>query len=246
MFTYSRISSLNELELLVYSYVIKHGDKVIYMTIRELAQAVQVSTTTVLRFCKKMECDGYAEFRQRFSQHLQQKIETPAERQGNEIEETIQYLHSFNSPEFEADIQHAVQLISAARRVIFIGTGTSGTLGKYGARFFSNVGTFSHHIDDPYYPINRELYENTLVIILSVSGETTETLRFASQFSLNHCKVISITNNENSALAKMADFNLSYHVPRLMINGDYNITTQVPVILLIELIGRRLAMINSQ
>nr|VXZ92377.1 6-phospho 3-hexuloisomerase [Klebsiella pneumoniae] len=50
---------------------------------------------------------------------------------------------------------------------------------------------------------------NALAIVLSVSGETEEILRFASQFSLHHCKVMSITSHEHSRLAKLADFNLS-------------------------------------
>ena len=51
---------------MVYTYVSKHKNQVMYMTIRELAEAAGVSTTTVLRFCKKMGCDGYSEFRIRF------------------------------------------------------------------------------------------------------------------------------------------------------------------------------------
>ena len=50
---------------------------------------------------------------------------------------------------------------------------------------------------------------NALAIVLSVSGETEEILRFASQFSLHHCRVMSITSHEHSRLAKLADFNLS-------------------------------------
>ena len=39
MFTHKAISALNELELTVYNYIVKNGDKVMYMTIRELADA---------------------------------------------------------------------------------------------------------------------------------------------------------------------------------------------------------------
>jgi hypothetical protein len=35
------------------------------------------------------------------------------------------------------------------------------------ARFFSNLGKFSHAIDDPYYPVSPDLYENAIAIILS-------------------------------------------------------------------------------
>ncbi|KZP93783.1 MurR/RpiR family transcriptional regulator [Enterobacter hormaechei] len=60
MFSHSAIASLNNLEMMVYNYVIKNRDKVMYMTIRELADAAGVSTTTILRFCRKLNCDGYS------------------------------------------------------------------------------------------------------------------------------------------------------------------------------------------
>lgn len=62
MFSYENIQKLNNLELLVYDYVIKNKQVVRYMTVRDLAAAVHVSTSTVIRFCKKLGCDGYSEF----------------------------------------------------------------------------------------------------------------------------------------------------------------------------------------
>ena len=59
MFTYKQIESLNDLELQVYEYIIKNHDIVLKLTIRELAKNVHVSTTTILRFCKKMDCEGF-------------------------------------------------------------------------------------------------------------------------------------------------------------------------------------------
>ena len=53
MFTVDQIKSLNELELSVYHYVMQHQSAIPYMRIRELAAEAHVSTTTVLRFCKK-------------------------------------------------------------------------------------------------------------------------------------------------------------------------------------------------
>ena len=83
--------------------------------------------------------------------------------------------------------------------------------------------------------------KNALAIVLSVSGETAEILRFASQFSLHNCKVMSITSHDNSALAKLADFNLSWHIPQTRVGGVYDITTQIPVIYILETLGRKLA-----
>ena len=50
MFSHAAVASLNNLEMMVYHYVIKNRDKVMYMTIRELAEAAGVSTTFVFLF----------------------------------------------------------------------------------------------------------------------------------------------------------------------------------------------------
>lgn len=239
MFSHSAIASLNNLEMMVYNYVIKNRDKVMYMTIRELADAAGVSTTTILRFCRKLNCDGYTEFRVRFKLYLEQNEPQQANFGASEI---ISFFKSVNNEEFDALLDNAVDIILSSERIIFVGAGTSGSLAKYGARFFSNIGKFSNHIDDPYFPVTNDMAKNALAIVLSVSGETEEILRFASQFSLHHCKVLlSVTSHEHSRLAKLADFNLSWHVPQTRIGGVYDITTQIPVIYILESLGRKLA-----
>ena len=189
MFSHAAIASLNNLEMLVYNYVIKNRDKVMYMTIRELADAVGVSTTTVLRFCRKLKCEGYSEFRVRFKLYLEQNEPQQANFGASEI---ISFFKGVNNDEFDNLLDQAVDIILSSERIIFVGAGTSGALAKYGARFFSNVGKFSNHIDDPYFPVTNDMARNALAIVLSVSGETEEILRFASQFSLHNCKVLSV------------------------------------------------------
>ncbi|MCZ4060294.1 MurR/RpiR family transcriptional regulator [Pantoea sp. LMR881] len=237
MFSHRDLASLNDLEMQVYQFIVKHRESVSYMTIRELAEQADVSTTTVLRFCRKMRCDGWSEFRIRL--RLEQEKTQPQMNQSG-VNEMLSFFKSINNSEFEQLIAQAAQLINQAERVFFIGVGTSGSLGKYGARFFSNVGKFSHAIDDPYYPVSPSLYENAVAIILSVSGETEEILRLASQFSLHHCKIISVTNNESCSLAKMSDFTVCYHVPIIRMADNSDITTQVPVTYILEAIGRQL------
>ena len=56
MFTHEMIKSFNQLEMDVYNYIISNEEKVVYMKVRELAEEVHVSTTTILRFCKKVGC----------------------------------------------------------------------------------------------------------------------------------------------------------------------------------------------
>ncbi|MCE0489745.1 MurR/RpiR family transcriptional regulator [Pantoea sp. Mb-10] len=243
MFSHSDLSRLNDLEMQVYHYIIKHRESVSYMTIRELAAQSGVSTTTVLRFCRKMQCDGWSEFRIRF--RLSQTVTPPAVMPSG-VSDMLHFFKSINNAEFEQHIAHAAHMIMQAESIFFIGAGTSGSLGKYGARYLSNSGKFSHHIDDPYYPVSKSAYKNALAIILSVSGETAEILRFAHQFSLNQCKIISITHHDSCSLAKMADFNLSYHMPQVKVDNQLDITSQVPVLYIIEALGRYISHAISQ
>ncbi len=237
MFSHHDLASLNDLEMQVYHDIIKHPESVSYMTIRELAERAGVSTTTVLRFCRKMQCDGWSEFRIRF--RLAQQQAQPAQASVG-VSEMLSFFKSINNDEFSELNSRAAQMINRADQLFFIGAGTSGSLAKYGARFFSNVGKFSHSIDDPYYPVSGNVDENTLAILLSVSGETPEILRLASQFSLRRCQIMAITHSESSSLAKMSDFTLAYHVPVIRLSDNYDITTQVPVMYILEAIGRLL------
>lgn len=48
MFTHEMVKSFNQLEMDVYNYIVRNEEKVMYMKVRELADAVHVSTTTIL------------------------------------------------------------------------------------------------------------------------------------------------------------------------------------------------------
>lgn len=51
MFSYEEIQKYNETDIRIYKYIVSNIDKIQYMTIRELAKELQVSTSTILRFC---------------------------------------------------------------------------------------------------------------------------------------------------------------------------------------------------
>jgi len=236
MFEYEILKSLNDLEMSVYNYAIEHKDEIKYMTIRELAEATHVSTSTILRFCKKVECDGYSEFKIKFKMYLKQQKQNPIQ---SDIEEINAFFRLVTSEAYNQSIDNIANVIRQAEQLIFIGIGTSGILGKYGARYFSNLNKYSQYIEDPYYPVTSDM-ENAVVIALSVSGETKEPIRLAEDFKKHKCKIVSITNRASSTLAKLSDYNLSYYMSERLIDNILNITTQVPVVYLLETLGRRL------
>ena len=237
MFSHSAIASLNNLEMMVYNYVIKNRDKVMYMTIRELADAAGVSTTTILRFCRKLNCDGYSEFRVRFKLYLEQNEPQQANFGASEI---ISFFKSVNNEEFDALLDKAVDIILSSERIIFVGAGTSGSLAKYGARFFSNIGKFSNHIDDPYFPVTNDMAKMRWPLY---SPSPAKPRRSCASPASSACTTARCSPSPamNILVSQSWRTLTSRHVPQTRIGGVYDITTQIPVIYILESLGRKLA-----
>ncbi|MBU3107823.1 MurR/RpiR family transcriptional regulator [Clostridium gasigenes] len=236
MFNYEIIQSLNHLELSIYDYIMKNSKKVMYMRIRELADEAHVSTTTILRFCKKLKCEGFSEFKVKFKMYIE---EENIEKVSDDTSEIINFLKTIENSDLEKRLDKLCDLVKVASNIIFIGIGSSGILCKYAARYFSSIGKFTVHIDDPFYPTNFKHYDNCLIIALSVSGETPTTIDNIVRLKREGNSIVSITNSENCSISKMSDLNLSYYVQQVKI-GYSDITTQLPVLYMIERIGKKL------
>ncbi|WP_046175887.1 MurR/RpiR family transcriptional regulator [Domibacillus indicus] len=242
MFTNEMIASFNELETAVYQYISKNSHKVIYMRIRELAAETHVSTATILRFCRKAGCDGFSEFKVRLKLHLQEDGQKHLKSMNHSVTEFFE--RTLNGP-IEEHISEAARIMEAADSIIFIGIGSSGILAEYGARYFSSLGKLALYIKDPHYPIHTDFLQNSATVVLSVSGENDYTVRHAHQMREAGSVVISITNNKHCTVAKISDLNLSYYVSEERFE-ESNITTQVPVVYILESLAREIYRLSRQ
>lgn len=236
MFECDVIQSLNELELSVYEYIMKNREKVMYMKIRELANEAHVSTTTILRFCKKVKCGGFSEFKFKFKMYLE---DNPNREIIEDASSTIENLKRIANPDYDEKIEQLCNLVINNDNVIFLGGGLSGIVGKYGARYMSSIGKFATYIDDLLFPHTNEYYKKALIIVISMSGETSEIINAINELKKGKCIIASITNSENSTIAKMSDFNISYYVQEERL-GAVNITSHLPPIYILETVGKRI------
>lgn len=237
MFEPSLIKSLNELENKIYSFIIIHYEKVIYMTIRELATSCEVSTTAVLNFCHKMNCEGYTEFRDKLREYLRgisEKIDS------KDVSEILGFFSLIKVENFHAAIETSSGIIRKKQQVIFVGTGSSGIIAQYGARVFTNQGKFCFHIDDPWNPIVSRDYKDCVAVILSVSGETPNLIQISKKLKINKCDIISISSNLNCTLSTLSNVHIAYHLPLKLIDNDFNVTTQIPAMYILERLSRKI------
>ena len=236
MFDNENIKNLNNLELNLYKDILSIKEEVLKMTIRELANKTHVSTTTILRLCKKLGCNGFTDFKFRLELSINEQKNSNI---NPDITDVINFLQCIENGKFDTKLEQLIKMVKESEIVLFIGSSTSGILAKYGAKVLSSVGKLSLYIDDPYFPSSSRYYNNSLVIALSVSGENRVVIEYINKYRSEGCKIVSITNKEECTISKISDLNLSYYMKESKFANN-NITSQIPVVYIIERIGKSL------
>ncbi|MCA2390605.1 MULTISPECIES: MurR/RpiR family transcriptional regulator [Lactococcus] len=239
MFLPEQISKLNELETLVFDFIIKSPEEVQQMTIRDLASQAHVSTSTIVRLCTKLGFEGWSDLKFYLKNQLKEK--TPEEQHYDNMLEFNMFLRRMNTDNYQAKLNNAAQMIAKADYTVFLGLGTSGSLSEYATKYFVNTGLRSFVISDPFQAVQVQGMGNVVAVIMSVSGETEQVVNKELEFKAGGAKIISITNHEDCTVAKLADYQLSYNLVNEW-SKQYplgNLTTQLPVLAILEILAHK-------
>lgn len=231
---------LSSTDLDIYKYIVANLSQVCFMRIRDLADATYTSTASILRFCKKFECDGYTEFRIKLQMYHKLNPHPPLK---NDDETAyINFLHRSSQSFYQNKINEAASLLLDKELILFLGLGSSNIMAEYGALYFSSIFNMALRVEDPNnYPINylsENLAGKMCVITLSVSGETKEIIEYLNHLNLSHSATISITNSSNCTIAKLSDVNIPYYIAQETFQGA-DITSQLPALYTIEHLAKR-------
>lgn len=132
------------------------------------------------------------------------------------IEEEIRALNRLKDA-LDENFEKAVNLIlNTTGKVIITGIGKSGIIGKKIASTFSSTGTPSFFLH-PAEAIHGDLgmvEKEDLIIAISNSGESPELIAIIPTLKRWGNKIISITNNLNSTLAKNSDIVLYLNIDK--------------------------------
>ena len=109
------------------------------------------------------------------------------------------------------DFEKSIQAILKCKgRIIILGMGKSGIIGKKIAATMSSTGTPSYFVH-PAEAIHGDLgmiTNNDIIILISNSGETSELIQLISALKSKRVKIIGMIGNKGSTLANQSDFNL--------------------------------------
>lgn len=239
LFSKQALSEFSDLDYEVYNFILKNSEKISYMTIREMAKEAHVSTTTITRFCRKLNCDGFSEFKVKY------KLETEKQKNNSkryDFSIVLDFLERADTEAFQNQLDEISSVIASKKHVVFLGVGNSGIIADYASRYFCNVGIFSTGVNNPLFPINLEVPSETIIITLSVEGEVGTLIQNSEIFKRSNATVVSITNSKNSTLAKLSDYNISYYIQRELAYektwGKIDITSQIPAVYIIEALAK--------
>jgi RpiR family carbohydrate utilization transcriptional regulator len=213
----AQLSSLQPSDARVAQLIIDEPDAVIYQSVSELAEAAGTSTATVVRCAQKLGFRGFHHLKLALAQERAafdgpgREPETAADPRVAVLEqvtragaETVRDAGALVAPEaFDA----AVTAIAEARRVLFVGVGTSGPLAQDAAYRFSAIGLLAEAPSDMHvqHVLARLLGPEDVCVAVSHSGSTRETLTVTEAAGLSGATTVAITSFAPSPLSDLAD-----------------------------------------
>ena len=206
-------------------YILNEGEKVLNLSIKELAKKTYTSPATIVRLCHKLGLEGYGDFKIKYSAELQfdlahtDRIDVnfPFNEEDNDsmiayklaslnqevIAETIQLI------DFE-QLHQIVELLDQNKDIDIYGTGNSLLAAmsfQHKMMRIRNVNLKMLAGEQVFMSYNSN--ENKIAMIISYSGETNEIKPIVERIKINGGTIIAITSLNNSFLRKNADICLT-------------------------------------
>ena len=200
-------SSLNQTDMVIWKYIFNHKQKCRHMSIHDLAKDCCVSSTTVVRFAKKLSLDGFSDLKA----VLKMEEEGFLNDEKDVLEAIATFYHHSWRELVKRNFDDASKLMYRAKRVFAYASGyvQSNVVQEIKRLFFyDDVLIYEVKGKEEFHSVNRILTPDDLVIIVSLSGETPLAVEFAQTLQLKEVPLISITRLHDNSLASLSTENL--------------------------------------
>ena len=201
----------------VADYVLDHADEIIHFSVTDLAQILEVSESTIVRFCQRLDYQGYQEFKILLARDLgapfrdtyetitsQDDIATVVRKtlqiSSQALTDTISVLNPDN-------VRSATELLVTAHHVYIFGCGGSGGIAWVAGQKLLRLGLPTTVCTDPHTQtlLAGMATDRDVVVGISYSGNNEDVVRAMRVACECRVKTIAITNYPTSPAAKLAD-----------------------------------------
>lgn len=219
---FSMYDDFFDAEKKIANYILENKEKVVDMTVAELAKESKTSDATVSRFCKKCNLKGFHHLKITLAKELSDKktdivISNRIDRNNisqslenilaNKIEELTQTIHMID----ESMLNEILELFKQSECVQFAAVGNTIPVALDGAYKFNQLGIKSIALSIWETQLGYALNTNSkdVIVIISNSGASKQLVNLAQIAKNKNATVIGITNSENSPIATLSDYHIT-------------------------------------
>lgn len=204
------VPDMTKSDLKIYNYLINHQHEVIYYSLTDFSDAVEVSEATVLRFFKKRGFQGF----QAFKFELAKAMENPQPSEHNQLHTMIERLKKSEAMIDPVALEQVVNIINQTHEIVLFAVGASKIIALDFQDQLLRIGKVVSVVGDADHQIMRAhtLTKDSLVIAISLSGSTTSLVEHVKIARDNQATIISLTGFIKSPLQALSDHVLIFHV----------------------------------
>lgn len=203
------LASLPRQEAAVATAILSEPESVLQMSVSALAERAGVSQPTVIRLCRSVGCEGFADFKLRLAQNLAAGVpfvsanvteeDDAASLTGKIFDASIRALQDARNQLDVRALHRAIELLDGARRVVIFGLGGSAATALDAQHKFSRFPTPCQAVMDPLMVrmLLAGMGPEDVFLALSNTGRTQTVLELASLAIAEGIAVVAITAPES-------------------------------------------------
>ncbi|WP_334340741.1 MurR/RpiR family transcriptional regulator [Companilactobacillus sp. HBUAS56275] len=222
------MENASKAEKILGEYILKNCQEIPNLSVADLSKKSGVSQATIVRFSKSLGLDGFKGLKvelARSSNDVDTGLydEISPNDGVDELKDklALKVQHTLDSTNKDLNSKYLNQTVDAfkdANVVLVYGLGASHLVAEDFTQKFSRIGKNVINTPDTHLLVSNLLTQQNkqVLFLISDSGETQETVTIAKLAKQNNVRVIGLTSNGHSRLAKTSDISIltSNTVPR--------------------------------
>ncbi len=246
------LSRFTRSERRIAEVILDNPSTAITWSISDTARIANVSEPSVVRFCRRLDCDGFPDFRLKLAQQLavQQQVGPVRTGGGDPFVDTIddiftraaRAIHETRVDLDVAALRAAIDILERARRVDVYGYGGSGFLAAEAQHRMASLGIASVAYADPTLQMVSapRLTPQDAVLALSFSGLTSYLISNLEIAKKAGARIVTISP-AHSVVANLADVNITLNAHRQSARTSMVPTGRAPMYVMLDVLFALLA-----
>lgn len=238
----SSYAHLSATEQRVAAFVMEYPDKVIYSSVTQVADELEVAQSTITRFCKSIGLRGYQELKIKLARDMDSGIRPDSNDGKMNLPQRLAHIGISNLQETLKildleELQKAVVTMMQARKIVIFGLGESGPFAVLLKMKLLGLGLMADaHVDIHLQLISAaHLNSEDVAIGISQIGSTKDVVDALKKARSSGAQTICITGHGRSPITEAADIRLVCLSKGVSV-FENDLKSKVSILFIIELI----------